>query len=227
MINSGSAPAAAQSTLLAGLGPAATHAILGAAKIRRISAKRAITARGQQATHLFLVQTGRVRYYHLTKQGELVVLGCLVPGDVVGLMALLLKSPSAYMASAEATSDCVLLAWDHAVVRSFVDLYPLLGENGSRIAIGYLQNYIERHVGLVTETAEERLARTLLKLGHRTGTTHHDGVEIRATNAELGALADVSPFTASRVLNDWVRAGTVSKGRGRILLHAPEALMID
>ena len=226
MLNSGSASAAAQSTFLAGLGLAATHAILGAAKIRRISAKRAITTRGQQATHLFLVQTGQVRYYHLTKRGDLVLLGYLVPGDVIGLVTLL-KSPSAYMASAEATSDCELLAWDHAVVRSFADLYPLLGENGLRIALGYLRNYIERHVGLVTETAEERLARTLLKLGHQTGDVQHDGVEIRATNAELGALADISPFTASRVLNGWVRAGTVSKGRGRILLHAPEALMID
>ncbi len=226
MINSGSPSAAAESTFLAGLGPAATRAILGAAKIRRISAKHAITTKGRQATHLFLLQTGRVRYYHLTKQGELVLLASLVPGDVIGLMALL-KSPSAYMASAEATSDCELLAWDHASARSFVDLYPLLGENGLRIALGYLGNYIERHVGLVTETAEERLARTLLKLGHQTGAVHHDGVEIRATNAELSALADISPFTASRLLNDWVRAGTVSKGRGRILLHAPEALMIE
>jgi CRP-like cAMP-binding protein len=226
MVNSESAPAAAFSTFLAGLEPAATRAILGAGKIRRISAKHAITSGGQQASHLFLIQSGRVRYYHLTKQGELVLLGRLVPGDVVGLVVLL-KGPSAYMASAEATSDCELLTWDRAVVRSFVDLYPLLGENGLRIALGYLQNYIERHVGLVTETAEERLARTVLKLGHQTGAVHHDGVEIHATNAELSALADISPFTASRLLNGWVRAGTVSKGRGRILLHAPEALMID
>jgi CRP-like cAMP-binding protein len=226
MINSGSASATPESTFLAGLGTAATRAILGAAKIRRISAKHAITSGGQQASHLFLIQSGRVRYYHLTKHGELVLLGRLMPGDVIGLVTIL-RSPTAYMASAEATSDCELLAWDHTVVRSFVDLYPLLGENGLRIALGYLQNYIERHVGLATETAEERLARTLLKLGRQTGAVHPDGVEVRATNAELSALADISPFTASRVLNDWVRAGTVSKGRGRILLHAPEALMID
>jgi CRP-like cAMP-binding protein len=227
MINSRSASAAAKSsTFLAGIEPAAVHAILAAAKIRRISAKHAITTRGHPATHLFLVQSGRVRYYHLTKQGELVLLAWLVPGDVIGLVALL-KSPSAYMATAEATSDCELLVWDRAVVRNFVSLYPLLGENSLRIALGYLRNYIERHIGLVTETAEERLAKTLLKLGHQSGAVHPDGVEIRATNAELSALADISRFTASRVLSDWARAGTVTKGRGRILLHAPEALLID
>lgn len=225
MINSGSASAVAESTLLAGLGPAATRAILDAAKIRRISAKRDITTSGHQATHLFLVQTGRARFYHLTKHGELVLLASLVPGDVIGLVSLL-RSPSTYAASAEATSDCELLAWDRAVLHSLVDLYPLLGENGLRTSLAYLRTYIERHVGLVTETAEERLARTVLRLG-QTGTVHHDGVEVRATNAELSALADISRFTASRVLNDWARAGTVSKRRGSILLRSPEALMID
>ncbi|HTR25275.1 MAG TPA: helix-turn-helix domain-containing protein [Terriglobales bacterium] len=52
-------------------------------------------------------------------------------------------------------------------------------------------------------------------------------IEIHTTNDELSGLADIGRFTASRLLSDWVRAGTVSKGRGWIRLHAPEALMID
>jgi CRP-like cAMP-binding protein len=154
------------------------------------------------------------------------LLAWLVPGDVIGLAALL-KNPSAYMATAEAISDSELLAWDSSLMRKFVSLYPLLGENGLRIALGYLRTYLERHIGLVTRTAEERLAGTLLKLSRQSGEVHSEGIEVRATNDQLGALADISPFTASRVLSNWVRSGTVSKGRGRIILHAPEALMID
>jgi CRP-like cAMP-binding protein len=108
-----------------------------------------------------------------------------------------------------------------------VSRHPLLGENGLRIALGFLRNYVERHVGLITKTAEERLAETLLRLSDQSGEVHPDGIEIRVTNDQLGALADISPFTASRVLSNWGRAGTLSKGRGRVLLHAPEALMID
>jgi CRP/FNR family transcriptional regulator, nitrogen oxide reductase regulator len=227
MISSRSASAATESsTFLAGLQPAATRAILDGAKIRRISAKHTITTKGHQATHLFLIQSGWVRYCHLTKRGELVLLARLGPGDVIGLMALL-RNPCSYMATAEATSNCELLAWDSAAARRFVSLNPLLGENGLRIALGYLGNYINRHIGLVTETAEERLAKILLKLGRQSGVVRPDGVEIRATNDELSQLSDISRFTASRVLNHWVRKGTVSKGRGRVVLHAPEALMID
>ena len=73
----------------------------------------------------------------------------------------------------------------------------------------------------------ERLAETLLTLSNQYGQFRPEGIEIRATNDELGALADISPFTTSRVLNNWVHAGTVSKLRGRVVLRAPEALMID
>jgi CRP-like cAMP-binding protein len=227
MINSQSALAlAGSSSFLIGLERPAIQAVLAAAQIRRISAKQNITSGGQRATQLLLVQSGRVRYYHLTKQGESVLLAWMVPGDVIGLVTLL-KTKSVYMATAEATSDCELLAWEHTVIRKLVAQHPALGENGLRVALGYLQGYAERHIGLVTKTAEERLAGTLLKLADKSGEVHPDGIEIPATNDELGALADISPFTVSHELGKWVREGILSKGRGRVLLHAPEALMID
>jgi CRP-like cAMP-binding protein len=80
MINPRSVAAAVRaSNFLAGLEQPAMHAILAAAQIRRISAKHNITTGGDRATHLFLVQSGRVRFYHLTKQGGLVLLASLVP----------------------------------------------------------------------------------------------------------------------------------------------------
>jgi len=227
MINSLSISAAVRSSsFLKGVGESATDAILAAAHLRRISAKHSITSEGCQATHLFLVQSGRVHFYHLAKEGESVLLSGLVAGDVIGLVALL-KTPSPYMATAEASVDCELLVWEQTVIRNLVSQHPLLAENGLRIALGYLRNYVQRHIGLVTKTAEGRLAETLLKLGDQSGVVHPDGIEIRATNDLLGALADISPFTASRVLKNWVREGILTKGRGGILLHAPEALMID
>jgi CRP/FNR family transcriptional regulator, nitrogen oxide reductase regulator len=227
MVNPRSALAVAKSSrFLTGLEETATRAVLAAAKIRRISAKRSIITGGDRAAHLFLVQTGHVQYYHLTKQGESIVLAWLVPGDIIGLMALL-KSPSAYMATAETTSDCEFLAWDHAALRKLGSRYPLLMENGLHIGLDYLRSYVQRHIALVTKTAEQRLAETLTRLSHQSGQVRPDGVEIQATNEQLGALADTSPFTASRVLTEWARTGIISKQRGRVLLHAPEALMID
>jgi CRP/FNR family transcriptional regulator, nitrogen oxide reductase regulator len=215
-----------RSTFLAGLEPPAEHAILAAAQTRRIPAKHNVITGGEKSTHLFLLKRGHINYHHLTKQGESVLLGWLVPGDVIGLAALL-KNPSAYMATAATTSDCELLVWEHSVIRKLVSRHPVLGENGLRLALGYLRTYVNRHIGLVTKTAEERLAETLLMLGERSGEVHSNGIEIRATNDQLGALADISPFTASRVLSDWADEGILSKKRGKVILQAPEALMVD
>jgi CRP-like cAMP-binding protein len=80
---------ASSSSFLTGLEEPALRAILARAKIRRISAKDKIVTSGQQATHLFLVQSGWVQYYHLTKDGESVLLAWMGQGDVVGLTAML------------------------------------------------------------------------------------------------------------------------------------------
>ena len=97
MIDPRTAVAATKSSsFLSGLEEPAKDSILAAAEIRRISAKQNITTGGHSATLLFLVQDGRVRYYHVTKGGELVLLAWLGPGDVIGLGALV-KGPMKYI----------------------------------------------------------------------------------------------------------------------------------
>ena len=46
-----------------------------------------------------------------------------------------------------------------------------------------------------------------------------------ATNEELAAQANVSPFTVSRSLNRWARRGVLSKSRGKVFIKAPEKLL--
>lgn len=217
---------ALSSRFLSGIDKTAIDAILAAARVRRFSADQPITTGGCRATHLYLLQSGQARFYHVTKSGDLVLLAWLVPGDVIGLVATL-ETPPPYMATAEASCDCELLAWQHSAIRKLVAGYPILAENALRISLAYLRTYIDRHAGLLTKSAEERLAETLLRLGERVGEFHPDGIEIRATNDELAALADISPFTASRVLRNWDRTGALCKARGRVVLQAPEALMVD
>ena len=213
------------STFLKDIEQSAIQAIIASAEIRRVRATRNITMGGDEATHLFLVQTGRVHYYHVTKEGDSVLLAWLSPGDIIGLVAMMRVS-SRYMATAEANTDCELFAWKRSVIRKLATRFPLLGENGLQIALGYLRAYIDRHIGLVTKTAEQRLAEALLRLSDRCGEVLPDGIEIRVTNEQLGEIAEISEFTASRLLSNWVRAGILSKGRGKVLVQSPEALMI-
>jgi|SRR5580692_2710500 CRP-like cAMP-binding protein len=219
-------PAVGTSRFLEGLEKSAIESIVAAAQVRQIAAKRTILTEGEPASHLFLLRTGQARYYKLTKTGNEILLHLLLPGDVFGL-GTLLKHPPDYLGSGETLSDCELLAWEHTSIRKLAKDYPQLAENALRIVVSYLKSYSDRHAGLVATSAQQRLAAALLNLGHRTGRVNPHGVEVEATNAQLSALADLSPFTTSRVLGRWKRDGSVSKARGKVLIHSPEALIVD
>jgi CRP-like cAMP-binding protein len=219
-------PAVGTSRFLEGLEKSAIESIVAAAQVRQIAAKRTILTEGEPASHLFLLRTGQARYYKLTKTGNEILLHLLLPGDVFGL-GTLLKHPPDYLGSGETLSDCELLAWEHTSIRKLAKDYPQLAENALRIVVSYLKSYSDRHAGLVATSAQQRLAAALLNLGHRTGRVNPHGVEVETTNAQLSALADLSPFTTSRVLGRWERDGSVSKTRGKVLIHSPEALIVD
>jgi DNA-binding transcriptional regulator YhcF (GntR family) len=48
---------------------------------------------------------------------------------------------------------------------------------------------------------------------------------MKVMNEDLAEGANVTPFTVSRCLRDWQRAGILAKRRGMILLRKPELLL--
>jgi len=88
----------------------------------------------------------------------------------------------------------------------------------------YLKGYTDRHARLVCGIGKNRLAVTLLDLAHRTGSVRPYGIEIEDTNEQLGSLSDISRYTTSRLLTAWQQNGTLSKARGKIIIHTPEGL---
>jgi CRP-like cAMP-binding protein len=220
-----SSPIVSKSRFFAGVDRAIIEDVLSYAQSRRVSSHSTLFSGGSRATHLFLLTGGRARFYTLTKSGEELTLLWAVPGHLLGL-AVILPNPPAYMASVETMTPCELLGWDHATAHKLCLRYPQLTENGLRMALGYLRKYMDRHVSLVSKSAEFRLAEVVANLAVQAGEVHPAGVEIGITNEHLSSLSDVSPFTASRVLSQWEREGKVSKLRGRIIVRAPESLMV-
>ena len=90
------------------------------------------------------------------------------PGDVIGLVSLL-ANPPAYMVSAKTVSECEFMVWDHATIRRLAKAYPLLNENGLRLALHYLNAYMNRHVSIISKSAELRLAEALVHLATEAG----------------------------------------------------------
>lgn len=210
---------------LEGLARPAIETIVAAATQRRFMAHSIMTNQGHPATSLFLLISGRARSFYMTQGGQTTFMHWLPAGEMFGGMALLSR-PNGYLVSTEAVRNSYALVWDRATIRSLAERHPRLLENALAIASDYMNGYLAMHVSLTCHTARQRLAEVLLNLASGIGHRVAGGVELNIRNEDLATAANVTPFTASRLLSEWQRAGMVTKSRGKVLIREPEQLLL-
>ena len=207
------------SPFLAGLTQLEVNAVVSAASRHYYPPKTLVTEEGELANYFFLLISGRARYFFLTEGGKKVILHWLLPGETVGMMALL-SEPMPYQVSSETVRQTSMLVWERGTMRGLLGRYPKLLENALSVAAHYLLLYRLGYTALVCDSARERLANVLGHLAKIMGRPLERGVELNVTNEELASAANVTPFTASRLLGDWQRKGLISKTRGRITVFS-------
>jgi CRP-like cAMP-binding protein len=219
-------PAGLKSRLLEGIAPRDVDVIWAAGKERRYLANSVITNQGNPAEHLFLLTSGRARYFFMTQEGHKSLLIWLTPGEIIGVAAFLSR-PSQYLISTESVKDSAVLVWDRTTIRSLAGRYPRLLENAILMTSDYLGWYVADHLALTCHSARQRLAQVLIRLAEVIGQKVPGGVEFDATNEELASAANITPFTASRLISEWQTNHAVAKRRGKILLRSPERLFLN
>jgi CRP-like cAMP-binding protein len=212
--------------LFAGIGRDACNEILAAGARRRYKASETIIRAENPATHLFVVRTGKVNFYVATERGHKILLRRFVPGNAFGI-ASFLPEPFGYLGTATAVGEVDVLVWEHRNVIRLARAYPLFSQNAFRIALRYIGLYAQRHISLVTDTARQRLASALTCIASREGRLLSTGMEVDIRNEDLASLADVSIFTASRLLKKWECAGAVVKSRSKVLIRCPEKMLAE
>jgi CRP-like cAMP-binding protein len=214
-----------RSQFLAGLIPAHRKTILAAATQRRFLANTVITNQDHPADHFYLLTKGLARFFFVTEEGRKLLFQWLGPGDLFGGRTVL-SSQSSYLFSTETVTDSLVLVWDRGAIRGLVERYPKLLENALLTASDFLTWHLTSYISLACYTARRRVAQVLVTLGRTIGKKVPGGVEVRITNEELANAANVTPFTASRLMSEWQRDRALVKRRGAILLRSPERLLL-
>ena len=211
---------------LEGLSSPQVDSIVAAATKRRFVARSVMAHEGYPADQLFLMIHGRARCFSTTHQGEKIPIFWFPPGEVCGGAAFLSK-PREYLVSTEAVTNSTALVWDRATIRFLSSEYPRLVENALLLAYDYFVMYRALHISSICHTARQRLALVLGNLANGMGQKGTEGVELNVRNEELANEANITIFTAIRLLSEWQREGILIKSRGKIVIRSPETLMLS
>ena len=209
---------------LAGLSPEALAEILDAATVRRFPARFVISREGNDAERIFLFLEGRGRAFTMTPKGDKAILLGVFPGEVAGGRAVL-REPLKYLVSTETVVDSTVLYWTRNAFLPFLTKYPRVMENGLLTASDYLESYRDLLLAASHDTAGKRVARALDGWARSIGKKLEEGQMLQINNEELANQANVTIFTVSRQMREWQRQGLVRKGRGRVVVRKPDALL--
>jgi len=178
---------------------------------------------GDSSDTCYVVSGGRARAIRSHRDGRTITLATFGPGDIFGELALFEDElRSATVEAIERTSvlgvlgpDMRRLMNEHAEIsaRLVIALGRRLRETNERLSRQSFQTVQSRVAVVLSQLVEQELAD-----GQR------GDVLVTATQADLAQLAGSSRESASRFLAVLERAGVISQGRGRLVVHDHEAL---
>ncbi|HTB50799.1 MAG TPA: Crp/Fnr family transcriptional regulator [Solirubrobacteraceae bacterium] len=179
---------------------------------------------GDASDTCYVVRSGRARAVREHADGRIITLSTFGPGDIFGELAMFEDElRSATVEAVQQTSVVAVLGPDMRrlmveypgiSVRLVVALGRRLRETNDRLAKQSFQTVQSRVAVVLGELVTQAIA---------TGVPEQE-VLLTTTQADLAKLAGSSRESASRFLAVLERAGVISQGRGRLVVHDPSAL---
>jgi CRP-like cAMP-binding protein len=191
---------------------------------RQFVAGEVVFREGDESSTCYIVRYGRARAVREHPDGRSITLANFGPGDIFGELAMFDdERRSATVEAAEPVEAIAILAADmRRLLREHPDIsVKLLQSLGRR-----LRETNERLTRQSFQTVQSRVAAVLSQLveAARAEGAGDGDVLITSTQADLARLAGSSRESASRFLAVLERAGIITQGRGKLVVHEPEAL---
>ena len=191
---------------------------------RSYESGEAVFREGDDGDTCYVIREGAVRVTRRHSDGRVITLAELRPGDIFGELAMFgSETRSASVEVLEPTRALAILAGD---MRRIMVKHPDIAVKMLEGLADRLRAANERIARQSFQTVAGRVASALLAQAKaRSDPDAPDAdVTIEATQAEIAQLAGASRESASRFLAKLERAGLITTGRGRVVVHEPESL---
>jgi len=210
--------------LFAAFGPSTLDRLIGLSTSRSLAADDVLCHKGDEASQLYGVLSGRLKAVGSGADGREAVFAVIGPGEVTGEIALIDGQPRS--ATLVAMEPCELIAIGR---REFLAL--LREDSASAIAVcQILASYVRRLSDSVEDAYYQklpvRLAKKLLMLAREHGRDHPDGtlIGVKLSQSELGELVGKTREAVNKQLRGWTQAELVEMVDGHILIRDLERL---
>jgi CRP-like cAMP-binding protein len=179
---------------------------------------------GDASDTCYVVRSGRARAIREHADGRTITLATFGPGDIFGELAMF--EDELRSATVEAVQDTSAVAVLGPDMRRLMVEHP---EISMRLVVALGRRLRETNDRLAKQsfqTVQSRVAVVLSELVAQAVAAGAPAQEVllTATQADLAKLAGSSRESASRFLAVLERAGVISQGRGRLVVHDPSAL---
>ena len=191
---------------------------------RQFVAGEVVFREGDESSTCYVVRNGRARAVREHPDGRSITLANFGPGDIFGELAMFDdERRSATIETLEDTEAIAILGGDmRRLLSEHAEIaVKLLASLGRR-----LRETNERLARQSFQTVQSRVASVLMQLvaGAQSEGAERGDVLITSTQASLAQLAGSSRESASRFLAVLERAGIITQGRGKLVVHDPGAL---
>jgi CRP/FNR family transcriptional regulator len=160
---------------------------------------------GEAPEALYVVKSGKVKVLRHSQDGKDVVLRMAGQGQLLGSVAVF--DGGGYPGTAQAIEDCALLVISRNDCLTLVTRFPVfalmvINDMGIR-----LRSSAEQIRSLAVERVEQRIARTLIKLGQTAGADSSEGrvIELPLTRQDVADMTGATVETATRVMSKFRR----------------------
>lgn len=211
--------------LFQGLSATEVATVAAAARLRHLPKSQHIFSQGDDGVRAHVIIKGSVRIGQLGSDGAQIIIRLIGPGEMFGAAALF--TDRRYPADAVTLAETLEASWSEPELLDFMTIYPSIAINVIRIIGKRLQEVQDRVREFATQSAERRVAHTVLRLARQAGHNTIDGTMIAfpLRRKDVADIAGTTLHTASRILIAWERAGLLLTHNQRLTLRQPTEIL--
>lgn len=197
--------------LMSGLNPALARRVLESAAVFGAEAKDVLFREGAEAENFYVVLSGYIRLFRLSREGKEADIGVYGPGETFGECAMFLGCKYAF--NAQAAEPVTLARFDVARIRQIMAEEPEFSMALLRVLAHHLQDARENVANDRLHTAPQRVANYLLEMLQASGAGNSNSFRLPFQKSLLAGKLGLAPEALSRAFSMLKTSGVSIRGR--------------